>query len=209
MIDTSIQSGKAASKYQWNAITSIIVIIGTLAAIVWGAVQAYSSGWSSGWNSAKDQISDEINTRKLASDVRLPEVLAEMRTLSGTLSQQVFDRGEYERLKTVIGTAQTKIAELVNEAASLKAENDRLRTQLAAYVGNSFELRTGEPRFVIDRRVALTVLHPMQNMCKIQLGRETRYLNVGEDITTLESPKTRIVLMGSAAGACRFSITAE
>ncbi|UDG77041.1 hypothetical protein H4P35_06755 [Achromobacter sp. 77] len=184
-------------------------VLGVTATVLGGLLGAGVTTYSAGWSAAKDQISDELNARKLAEELDLPKTLAEMRTLSATLGQQVFDRAEYERLKADAHGYQSRLDNLTKEADSLRAENGRLRSSLQAYTGDTLELPVNSPHFVTQKRLTLTVRNVSYRGCSIQIGRHSELLNLGEYITTAEDPKKRITLLGLSETSCRFAITDE
>lgn len=121
----------------------------TTAAIVGSAMASGS------WYVARARIEDELRQYDRVKTWQLPQLLADLRVVSGSLKTEIGDRAELQRLRATVPALKRENATLAQQLAARSKELAGVRTQLGAFIVTTFDLQRGEAHEIIPGEIVV------------------------------------------------------
>jgi len=181
------------------SVWQVIVIAASVAVVSAGA----------GWTVGRTLLGDELEQYRKADQWKVPDAIRRLSELSERLNIKLDERA--------------RLNEAVKSAQEFKADNERVKKELAAQTallneaqsrlknleGDTFVLAVGKTRFVLGKELALGVTdtNRFSRECTVQLGDRQERIRPGK--TLLESRgslKVSITLLDVVDDTCRFAI---
>lgn len=156
----------------------------TTAAIVGSAMA------SGAWYVARARIDDEIRQYERTKDWQLPQLLADLRTVSDEVRSLLLEKKEVEKLRSRVPTLEQENHTLRSQLEANAATIENLTLRLDRFESDTFELQRGEAREIVPGEVVLGVKDAYSSA-----GRADVFFN-----GTLREVVVATVLRASASG---------